>query len=66
MNITQIIFPQKPKPPVEVVISNIKTNLMFSLIFCTKKDDWVSMICCVKCKCAERTLEEIMSDNVGC
>lgn len=62
---TQIVFPQKLKPPVEV-ISNETTSSLFSVVYCTKKDDWVSLICCLRCKCAERTLEEIMSDCVGC
>ncbi len=64
---TQIIFPTKIKSPVdEVVVENLKATLMFSMVFCTKKDDWVSLIRCVKCDCAERSLADIMADQTGC
>ncbi len=70
----QIIFPSKPKPVVtsRIVSSNtgsmdeLKARAMFEQVYCSKKDAWFSMLECINCGEANRTLEEIMGDNIGC
>ena len=68
----QIVFPQKPKPVVVAPTSSVgvmtetKARAMFETVYCSKKDGWFSMIECINCPMANRTLEEIMEDGIGC
>jgi len=70
----QIIFPPKPKPVVterpsireSSNIDDVKARAMFEHVYCSKKDAWFSMLECINCGEANRKLEEIMEDGVGC
>jgi len=69
----QIIFPPKPKPvsprvvtPDHSRLTELKARAMFEQVYCAKKDGWFSMLECIDCGEANRTLEEIMEDNIGC
>lgn len=73
----EIIFPPKPKPVASISsypiagrlpgnINELKARAMFETVYCGKKDKWFSMVECVKCKEGNRTLEEIIDDDIGC
>ncbi len=69
----QIIFPPKPTPVVldkptreSSNINDIKNRAIFEHVYCSKKDAWFSMLECINCGEANRKLEEIMEDGIGC
>lgn len=69
----QIIFPPKPKSVVvhtvvsnPIVMSETKARAMFETIHCVKRSSWISMVECIGCNMGNKTLEELLEDNVGC
>lgn len=69
----QVIFPPKPKPVVvptvisgPIFISETKARALFETILCGKKGSWISMVECIGCNMSNKTLEELLEDNVGC
>ncbi len=71
---SQIVFSPKPKPevvesdaqPESPAMDDLKIRAMFETVFCSKKDNWISMITCITCLEANRSLADIMEDNIGC
>ena len=72
----QIIFPPNPtrvivapttaKNETRYGTTEIQTRALFEYVHCLKKNEWFSMIKCLTCPEATKTLEEIMENNIGC
>lgn len=65
----QLIFPPLLKPVVierSVATTDIKARAILETIYCIKNDKWLSMVECINCKHASKTLEEILEFGVGC
>jgi len=57
----QVVFPSN-----STNIDSLKARLIFEQIYCYKKKGWFSMIECIGCKEAEKKLEDILNEGVGC
>ena len=69
----EIIFPRKERvqvisSPSPSITGMTETNAraMFEVVYCGKKSGWYSMVECVGCTQANKTLEEILENEVGC
>ena len=70
----EIVFPRimnekKILSPPSLTSSSInisQSRITLETIVCSKKSGWVSLVECINCSQAEKTLQEILETNEGC
>lgn len=64
----EVVFPKvvKEQSTLTKYITPAKGRLIFECLYCNIKQDWISMVECIECPTATRTLEELMDDFIGC
>jgi hypothetical protein len=63
----EVIFPSLPKQISPAVLNHSNASInIFERIYCGKKLGWFSLIECVQCPMKNKTLEEILENDVGC